>query len=127
MTLISPVIINGVDISDFIEYKGLSWSYRYVHGNNEGMTLAGVQQMDILGVKADLEISCIPLTYAQVMTLLGAISTTPVTVNYDDPMLGNVTKTMHPSDQSASFLKEMPVAGELAAVWDGISFRLEEL
>jgi len=127
MTLISPVIINGVDISDFIEYKGLSWSYRYVHGNNEGMTLAGVQQMDILGVKADLSISCIPLTYAQVQTLLGAISSTPVKVNYDDPMLGNVTKTMHPSDQSASFLKEMPVAGTMSAVWDGISFKLEEL
>lgn len=128
MTLISPVVINGLNISNFIAFRGLRWSYRYVMGDNGGLTLAGQTQLDVLATKADLEVDCVPLSFSDATSLLSVLAAEQVQVNYDDPVLGNVTKTMHPTDQSAGFLKEMTLPdGSFAAMWEDISFKLEEL
>ena len=118
MVITTPVTINGTDITDFIAYRGIKWSYRYVNGKNGGLTLAGVTQ---------LQITCVPMTYSDAQTVLGAISDPSVTVTYDDPLLGTVTKTMHPSSQGAAFLNEDELEGSAQIMWDGISFKLEEL
>ncbi|MBR3240241.1 MAG: hypothetical protein IKF99_17600 [Oscillospiraceae bacterium] len=127
LTLMSPVVVNGVDFTPFLKDKGLTWSLRYVHGTNEGLTLAGKTQLDILANKVDLDFACIPLSYAQVQTVLAALAPLTFPVSYDDPLSGYTTKTMHASGQSAAFLKEMPLDGIVSAMWDGISFKLEEL
>ena len=128
MIIDTPVVINGTDISDYIEFRGLSWSYRYITGQNGGLTLAGYTQLDVLATKIDLSVKCRALTLDELGTLLTAITPAEVSVTYDDPQLGTVTKTMHPSGQAASFFNDVsadPWAHEY--VWDGISFKLEEL
>ena len=128
MIIDSPVVINGTDISDFIAFRGLSWSCRYVTGQNGGLTLAGFTRLDILARKADLAFKCRALTLDELNTLLDAITPAEVSVTYYDPHLGTVTKTMHPSGQAASFFNDIsadPDAHDY--IWDGISFKLEEL
>lgn len=127
MVIMTPVTINGTDITDYIAFRGVKWSYRYVNGKNTGVTLAGVTQLDVLATKSDLNITCVPLSYADVQTLLAAISGASVSVTYDDPLLGTVTKTMHPSGQKADFLNETSQDLDAQMMWDGISFKLEEL
>lgn len=128
MVIMTPVQINGTDISSLIAFRGIKWSYRYVNGRNGGVTLAGVTQLDVLATKSDLNITCIPMTYSDVQTLLGLISAPSCSVTYDDPLLGTVTKTMHPSGQSADFLAEDDTTGlDPEMLFDGISFKLEEL
>lgn len=127
MVITTPVTINGTDITDFIAYRGIKWSYRYVNGKNGGLTLAGVTQLDVLATKSDLQITCVPMNYSDAQTVLGAISDPSVTVTYDDPLLGTVTKTMHPSSQGAAFLNEDELSGSAQIMWDGVSFKLEEL
>lgn len=127
MVIMTPVAINGTDISKWIAFRGISWSFRYVNGKNSGVTLAGVTQLDVLATKSDLSIKCIPMTYADATTLLALIANPTVTVTYDDPYLGTVTKTMHPSGQKAAFLAEDSESLDAQMVWDGISFKLEEL
>jgi hypothetical protein len=97
-------------------------------GENGGLTLAGQTQLDVLATKADLEVDCMPLSFSDATSLLSVLAVEQVQVNYDDPVLGNVTKAMHPTDQSAGFLKEMTLPdGSFAAMWEDISFKLEEL
>lgn len=128
MVIISPVKINGLIVSDWIEYRGLSWSLRDVSGTNGGLTLAGYTQLDILATKVDLEITTIPLGYADATALLSVLSNSIVSVEYDDPQQGHVIKSMHPVAPSTAFLKEMTVPnGDFLAMWDRVSFRLEEL
>lgn len=128
MIIDSPVVINGTDISNYITFRGLSWSYRYVTGQNGGLTLAGFTQLDVLAAKADLTIKCRALSLSDLSTLLDVITPAQVQVIYDDPQLGTVTKTMHPSGQVADFFNDISADPELRDyVWDGISFKLEEL
>lgn len=128
MVIISPVKINGLIVSDWIEYRGLSWSLRDVSGTNGGLTLAGYTQLDILATKVDLEITTIPLGYADATSLLAVLGNAIVSVEYDDPQQGHVIKSMHPVALSTAFLKEMTVPnGDFLAMWDRVSFRLEEL
>lgn len=127
MVIMTPVTINGTDITNYIAFRGVKWSYRYVNGRNTGVTLAGVTQLDVLATKSDLNITCIPLSYTDAQTLLMAIAGASVSVTYDDPLLGTVTKTMHPSGQDAAFLNETSQDIDAEMMWDGISFKLEEL
>ena len=128
MVIMTPVTINGTDISNYIAFRGIKWSYRYVNGKNGGVTLAGGTQLDVLATKSDLNITCVPLAYSDVQILLNLISAPSCSVTYDDPLLGTVTKTMHPSGQSAAFMAEDNTANlDPQMLWDGISFKLEEL
>ena len=126
MVIDSPVVINDKDISDYIAFRGLSWSYRYVEGQNTGVTLAGRTQLDILASKIDLSIKCRALDLSDLADLLAVITPAEVAVTYDDPQLGTVTKTMHPSSQVADFFNNIGADAD-RYVWDGISFKLEEL
>lgn len=127
MVIMTPVRINGADITNYIAFRGVKWSYRYVNGRNTGVTLAGVTQLDVLATKSDLNITCIPLNGADLQTLLSLISGPSCNVTFDDPLLGTVTKVMHPSAQTTSFLNETSQDESAEMMWDGISFRLEEL
>lgn len=128
MIINSPVTIDGTEISGLIAFRGLSWSFRYVTGSNGGVTLAGYTQMDILAVKVDLDIECRAMRVDELQTLLAAITPKIVHVTYDDPLLGVVTKEMHPSAQAASFFNNVAPTGEPDSyVWENISFKLEEL
>lgn len=128
MIIDSPVVINGTDISGFITFRGLSWSYRYVTGQNGGLTLAGFTQLDILATKTDLTIKCRAMSITDLSALLAVITPAQVNVTYDDPQLGTVTKTMHPSGQVADFFNDISADPELHDyIWENISFKLEEL
>lgn len=127
MVIMTPVKVNGTDISKWIAFRGISWSFRYVNGKNTGVTLAGVTQLDVLATKSDLTLKFIPMTNADATTLLGLFASPSVPVTYDDPYLGTVTKTMHPSGQKASFLAEDSEDLDAQMIWDSISVKLEEL
>lgn len=128
MTIDSPVVIDITDISGMIAFRGLTWSYRDVTGPSGGVTLAGYTQLDILARKVDLDVKCRALHLDELQLLLSSIAPETVLVNYNDPLLGNVTKTMHPSGQTATFFNNVAPTGRLADyVWEDITFRLEEL
>ena len=128
MIINSSVTIDETDISGLIAFRGLSWSFRYVTGSNGGVTLAGYTQMDILAVKVDLDVECRAMRVDELQTLLTAITPKIVHVTYDDPMLGTVTKEMHPSAQAASFFNNIAPTDEADVyVWENVSFKLEEL
>ena len=128
MVIDSPVIINGKDISDYIAFRGLSWSYRYVTGQNGGLTLAGKTQLDVLAVKEDLSIKCRALELAELSDLLEAITPAEVSVTFDSPRSGTEPKAMHPSGQVADFFNDISAEENVHRyIWDGISFKLEEL
>ena len=128
MVINSPVYINGIDVSGLIAFRGLSWSYRYVTGSNGGVTLAGYTQMDVLATKVDLDIECRAMRADELQALLTVITPKIGDVSYNDPLLGTVTKEMHPSAQAASFFNNIAPTGASADyVWENISFKLEEL
>ena len=127
MVIMTPVAIDGTDITNYIAFRGIKWSYRYVNGKNGGLTLAGYTQLDILATKSDLTITCVPLAYSDLRTLMGLLSGPSVQVTYDDPVGGQVTKEMHPSGQAAAFLNEDSQELDAQMRYDGISFKLEEL
>lgn len=127
MVNMTPVFINDTDITNYIAFRGIKWSYRYVNGKNGGLTLAGYTQLDVLATKTDLQITCVPLLYSDMQTLFMLLSPPSVMVTYDDPIAGTVTKEMHPSGQKADFLNENSQDIDAQMVWEGISFKLEEL
>ena len=128
MVIMTPVSINGTDISSYIAFRGIKWSRRYVNGRNGGITLAGYTQLDVLAQKSDLSITCVPLTYSDLQTLRALLAAPSVKVIYDDPDTGTGEKEMHPDARGASFLNEDGIdASDVTMMWDGISFKLEEL
>lgn len=117
------VIINGTNITPYIANRGLKWTRSDVDGPTAGRTMDSVMHRKRIGTKIRLDITCKPLTATELSTVLNLIYPEYVTVTYDDPMYGRVTKTMYSNNNPASYLIMKPNGTEL---WDGISFPLVE-
>jgi hypothetical protein len=97
--------INGVDIVPFVAFGGLAYLHSDIDAPDSGRTLDAQMHRGRVASKVRLDVTCKPLTTAEVQTVLNAIKPEWVTVVYTDPMLGtNVTKTMYSNNRKASFL-----------------------
>lgn len=116
-------LINGLDVSPYVAYKGFKWTRNDIDGPDAGRTMDGMMHRLRVTTKIRLDITCRPLTTEETRILLPAILPEYVNVTYDDPMYGRVTKLMYSNNNPASFLMRKPNGTEW---WDGITFPLVE-
>ena len=126
MLIETGISINGTNITPLIAYQGVQWKRNDIDGPNAGRTLSGLMIRDRVATKIRLDITCTPLSLEQVRTLLNLIYPEFVTVMYDDPMEGIVTKVMYSNNNGAQFLKKQPDEIGGAEYWDNITFPLIE-
>ena len=106
MLIDSKITIDGVDITPYIAYQGVQWSRNDVDGPNAGRTMSGLMIRDRVATKIRLDITCRPLKTDELRTLLNLIYPEFVTVVYEDPMQGMVSKTMYANNNKAQFLQK---------------------
>lgn len=115
--------INGTDMTPYIAYRGLKWTRNDIDSSDAGRTMDGVMVRARVATKIRLDVTCRPLTQAEARIVLNAILPQYVTVQYTDPMYGNVSKRMYSNNNPASYLIKKNNGDEY---WDGITFPLIE-
>lgn len=123
MEIQSQVSINGTDITNLIAEGGIKWTRNDLDGPNAGRTLSGLMIRDRVAVKIKLQITCRDLSGTELTGLLNLIYPVFVSVTYDDPLFGTVTKTMY-SNNNAATLRNIDTNEK--RVWSDISFPLIE-
>lgn len=123
MVIQSQVSINGTDITNYIAENGIKWTRNDLDGPNAGRTLSGLMIRDRVAIKIKLQITCKDLNGTQLATVLNLIEPVFVQVTYEDPLYGNVTKTMY-SNNNAATLGSVDTSG--VRRWNSISFPLIE-
>ena len=117
------VIINDVDITNFIAYNGLKWQRNDVDDPDTGRDMSGTMHRGRVSTKIRLDITCRPLYANELRTLLNLIYPEFVSVMYDDPMQGRVVKTMYSNNNPAAYQGKNKDGRE---VWTGVTFPLIE-
>lgn len=112
--------VNGVDLTPYIEQKGIKWQRNDLDGSNAGRTMDGTMHRERITSKVRLDISCLPLSSDDASTVLNAIYPEYVTVEYIDPMYGHCVKTMYSNNTPATYIDTA------TDMWQGISFPLIE-
>lgn len=118
------ITIDGTEITDYIAHGGLKWTRSDIDGPDAGRSMDGVMHRLRVGTKIRLDITCRPLTATELRTLLNLIYPEYVTVVYDDPMSGRVSKTMYSNNNPASYYR-MKRSG--VEQWTGVTFPLVEV
>ena len=114
--------IDGTNIVDYIALRGLKWQRADVDAAGATRNLNGLLIRKRVASKVRLDVTCRPLTTAEARTVLNLIQPEFVTVTYEDPRDGLVTRTMYSNNNPASFLLKKGNS----ALWDGITFPLIE-
>lgn len=118
------LLIDGIDVTPYIAFKGVKWTRNDVDSPDTGRTMDAVMHRGRVASKIRLDISCKPLTDSEASTVLNAIYPEYVTVQYTDPQVGGlVTRTMYSNNNPASYLLNREGQEDL---WDGITFPLIE-
>ena len=115
--------VNNVNLLPYIVEDGLKWTRFDVEAPDTGRTLDGVMHRGRVAGKVRLDVTCRPLTSAEAAVVLGAIAPEFVTVQYEDPMFGPVTKTMYSNNIPALCAT---VYEDGTARWEGLEFPLIE-
>lgn len=116
--------VNGVDITPFIAFGGVSWRREDLDGPNTGRGLDGTLFRDRVASKVRLDVTCRPLTTDEAKIVLSIIHSEWVEVTYTDPSIGGeVVKTMYSNNNPATFMMRKSNGEEY---WSGITFPLIE-
>lgn len=115
--------INNTDIVPYIAFGGVKWTRNDVDGPDAGRTMDAVMHRERIASKIRMDITCKPLTAAEASIVLNLVYPEYVTVEYDDPMFGRVTKTMYSNNNPATYLMKTRRGTEY---WTGITFPLIE-
>lgn len=115
--------VNGVDMTPYIAYGGLKWQRNDIDSPATGRSLDGLMHRGRVTTKIRLDITCRLLTASELQLVLNTIYPEYVTVTYDDPMYGRVTKTMYSNNNPASYQIKKPNGIEY---WSGVTFPLIE-
>ena len=124
MLISTGILIDGTDITNLIAYQGVQWKRNDIDGPNAGRTLSGLMVRDRVATKIRLDITCRQLTLPEVRMLLNLLMPEFVSVTYDDPMDGLVTRTMYANNNGAQFLFARDE--DTKEWWDNVSFPLVE-
>ena len=112
--------VNDVDITPFVEQRGIKWTRNDIDGSNAGRTMDGRMHRQRVTSKVRLDITCLPLSSADASKVLNAIYPEYVSVEYIDPQQGHVTKEMYSNNTPASYIDTE------TDKWEGITFPLIE-
>ena len=104
MLIDTGIKINGTDITPYIAHQGVKWSRNDIDGPAAGRSISGRMIRDRVATKIRLDITCRPLKNDELRILLNLLLPEFVTVTYDDPMYGVVSKTMYANNNPATFL-----------------------
>ena len=115
--------VNNVNLLPYIVEDGLKWTRFDVEAPDTGRTLDGVMHRGRVEVTVRLDVACRPLTAYEAATVLGGIAPEFVTVRYEDPMFGSVSKTMYSNNIPALCATVYP---DGTARWEGLQFPLIE-
>lgn len=124
MLISTRITIDGTDITELIAYQGVQWKRNDIDGPNAGRTLSGLMIRDRVATKIRLDITCRILNREEVRTLLNLLMPEFVSVTYDDPMDGVVTRTMYANNNEAKFLRSLD--NDSDELWDNVTFPLVE-
>lgn len=115
--------IDGVDMTPYIAFNGIKWQRYDIDSPNTGRAMNGLMYRGRVSTKIKLEIKCRPLKATELSIVLNAVLPEYVSVTYDDPMEGRVTKTMYSNNNPASYYMLKPNGTEY---WTEVSFPLVE-
>ena len=115
--------IGNLDMVPYIAYGGLKWSRNDIDAPGTGRALSGLMYRGRVGTKIRLDVTCRLLKADELQTILNAILPEYVTVTYDDPMYGRVTKTMYSNNNPAVYQLHKKDGTEW---WSGVTFPLIE-
>ena len=115
--------INGVDMVPYLAFGGIKWSRNDIDAPNTGRAMNGLMYRGRVTTKIRLDITCRMLKSSELQLVLNTIYPEYVTVTYDDPMYGTVTKTMYSNNNPAVFQMLRPDGSEW---WSGVTFPLIE-
>ena len=90
-------IFNGsswVDITKYIAYQGITFSYNAVEAPDAGRTLDGIMHRGMIAVKEKIEIKTVPLTRAQTALIYGLLSPETIQVRVNPYPNTNASKTL---------------------------------
>ena len=124
MLISTGINIDGTDITNLIAYQGVQWKRNDIDGPSAGRTLSGLMIRDRVATKIRLDITCRQLTLDETRMLLNLLMPEFVSVTYDDPMDGLVTRTMYANNNGAQFLFARD--NDTKEWWDNVSFPLVE-
>ena len=88
-------LIDGLDVSPYVAYKGFKWTRNDIDGPDAGRTMDGMMHRLRVATKIRLDITCRPLTTEETRILLPAILPEYVNVTYDDPTNENPGKRVN--------------------------------
>lgn len=115
--------IDNVNMIPYIAYGGIKWTRSDIDAPNTGRAMNGLMYRGRVATKIRLDITCRALKQSELQTVLNAILPEYVTVTYDDPMSGRVTKTMYSNNNPAVFQTRKRNGDEY---WSGVTFPLIE-
>ena len=115
--------VNGVDMTPYVAYGGFKWSRQDIDSPDTGRSMDGLMHRGRVATKIRLDITCRPLKAEELQIVLNAILPEYVTVVYDDPMYGLVTKTMYANNNPAVFQLNKSDGRQY---WTGVTFPLVE-
>ena len=115
--------IDNIDMVPYIAYGGLKWSRNDIDSPNTGRAMDGLMYRGRVATKIRLDITCRLLKAEELSVVLNAILPEYVTVTYDDPMYGTVTKTMYSNNNPAVYQLRKSDGREY---WSGVTFPLIE-
>ena len=106
--------VNNIDLVPYIALGGVKWTRSDIDAPNTGRTMDGTMMRGRITTKIRLDITCRPLKNDELRILLNLLLPEFVSVRYDDPMYGIVTKTMYANNNPATFLfKRTPEVSDL--------------
>lgn len=110
-------------MTPYIAYGGLKWTRSDIDAPNTGRAMNGLMYRGRVATKIRLDVTCRLLKTDELRIVLNTILPEYVTVSYDDPMLGYVTKTMYSNNNPAVFQIAKRDGTEW---WSGVTFPLIE-
>lgn len=88
------ITVNGVNITPYIKYQGVTFSRNDVEAPDAGRTLDGIMHRGRVAIKERMDITTRQLTRSQLSTLLAALEPETFTVVVNPYPRTNASKTM---------------------------------
>jgi len=114
--------INGTDITPYIAYGGVKWQRADVDGPNAGRVLSGDMVRDRRAIKIRWDITCRPLTDAELSTMLTLIQPEFVWLTYSDPVTNSTASGQFYANNFPVQLAHITRNGK--QYWTGLTFPL---
>lgn len=116
------IIIGSLEANELIAYQGVKWS-RNDYAPAPVTTMDGTVWRGRVATKVQLDLTFKPLTWEQLRALMEEVKHEYIEVIYDDPIEGNIMKTMYCETLPAQMMLSKQNGTEY---WNGVMLTLKE-